>query len=220
MHYTYALKGDGQLVTAPLSKELQQKAMQQLMRSIDPSFLELPSGIASLIPPRPAGYDFNRELFKKKTGLAFDQLAPAEAATDLVFSFLFHPERINRLYQHGLKGGYGLAEMLNAAINATFKSARKNGMQGALQMQTEQMMMTYLLSTSVHTAVSYPAKATVVSVLNGLKKFMETRKSTANAEYAAHLEMLLMRYKEPEKATPAIYLDAPPGAPIGCEDLF
>ena len=82
-------------------------------------------------------------------------------------------------------------------------------------------MMTYLLSTSVHTAVSYPAKATVASVLNGLKKFMETqKKSTANAEYAAHIDMLLMRCKEPEKATPTIYLDAPPGAPIGCEDLF
>ncbi|MBM3444914.1 MAG: DUF5117 domain-containing protein [Bacteroidetes bacterium] len=221
MHYNYALKGDGQTITSPLSKSLQQRAMQQMMRSIDPAFLELPSAIASLIPPRPAGYDFNRELFKKKTGLAFDQLAPAEAATDLVFSFLFHPERINRLYQHGLEGGYGLAEMLNTAINATFKSPRKNGMQAALQMQTEQMMMTYILSSSIQTAVSYPAKASVVAALAGLKKFLELqRKSTANPEYAAHIDMLLMRCKEPEKATPTIYLDAPPGAPIGCEDLF
>ncbi|MFN4976858.1 MAG: zinc-dependent metalloprotease [Bacteroidota bacterium] len=221
MHYNYALKGDGQLVTSPLSSDLQQKAMQSLMRSIDPAFLAFPTHIAALIPPRPAGYDFNRELFKKKTGLAFDQLAPSEAATDLVLSFLFHPERINRLYQHGLEGGYGLAEMLNAAINATFKSPRKNGIQAALQMQTEQMMMTYLLSSSVHTAVSYPAKASLVAVLNGLKKFLEVqKKSIANPEFVAHIDVLLMRCKEPEKATPAIYLDAPPGAPIGCEDLF
>lgn len=94
-------------------------------------------------------------------------------------------------------------------------------MQAALQMQTEQMMMTYILSSSIQTAVSYPAKASVVATLAGLKKFLELqRKSTANPEYAAHIDMLLMRCKEPEKATPTIYLDAPPGAPIGCEDLF
>ena len=221
MQYNYALKGDGQLITAPLSKEMQQKAMQTLMKSIDPTFLELPSNIANLIPPRPAGYDFNRELFKKKTGLAFDQLSPAEAATDLVLSFLFHPERVNRLYQHGLAGGYGLSDVLNAAINSTFKSSRKNGMQGAIQIQTEQMLMTYLLSISVSDAISYPAKSAVVSSLNALKKFLEAKKkSTTDAQYAAHIEMLLLRSKEPEKATPAVYLDAPPGAPIGCEDLF
>jgi hypothetical protein len=57
--------------------------------------------------------------------------------------------------------------------------------------------------------------------LNALKKFMEAqKKSTTDAQYAAHIEMLLLRIKEPEKATPAVYLDAPPGAPIGCEDLF
>ncbi|MFZ9742990.1 MAG: zinc-dependent metalloprotease, partial [Chitinophagaceae bacterium] len=51
MNYSYALKGDGQIVTAPLSKDIQQKAMQLMVKSIDPAFLELPSQIADLIPP-------------------------------------------------------------------------------------------------------------------------------------------------------------------------
>ena len=220
MHYTYALKGDGQVITAPLSKEVQQKAMQAIVKSIDPAFLELPSGVAALIPPRPAGYEFNRELFKKKTGLAFDQLSPAEAATDLVFAFLFHPERMNRLYQHEMSGGYGLSEMLTAVINSTFKSSRKSGMQAAIQLQTEQMLMTYLLASSVSNELSYPTKSAVGAAITSLKKYLEIqKKNSADQQYIAHIEQLLLRAKEPEKATPAVYLDAPPGAPIGCEDM-
>jgi hypothetical protein len=221
MHYNYALKGDGQTVTAPLAKEVQQKAMLSIVKSLDPSFLELPSAIADLIPPRPAGYEFTRELFKKKTGLAFDQLAPAEAATDLVLSFLFHPERINRLYQHELKGGYGLNDMLNTLLEATFKAARKSGMQGAIQLQNEQMVATYLLSSSVSSDISYAAKSSINASLNALKKFIEVKKkATVDQQYTAHLESILNRAKEPEKANPTIYADAPPGAPIGCEDLY
>lgn len=221
MNYSYALKGDGQVVTAPLSKETQQKAMQLMVKSIDPAFLELPSTIADLIPPRPAGYDFNRELFKKKTGLAFDQLSPAEAATDLVFSFLFHPERINRLYQHQLNAGYGLTEMLSAIINATFKSQRKSGMQGAIQLQNEQMLMTYLLSSSVSNELSYPVRSAIGASLQSLKKYLEGQKKiSTDQQYVSHVEHLLNRSKEPEKASPAVYADAPPGAPIGCEELY
>ena len=221
MSYNYALKGDGQLITAPLSKEIQQKAMQSIVKSIDPAFLELPSNIASLIPPRPAGYEFNRELFKKKTGLAFDQLSPSEAATDLVLSFLFHPERVNRLYQHELQGGYGLSEMLNTIMNSTFKAPRKTGMQGAIQLQNEQMLMTYLLSSSVSNELSYPVRSSIAASVNTLKKFLELQKKlSTDQHYNAHIEQLLNRSKEPEKASPAIYLDAPPGAPIGCEDIY
>ncbi|MEY2596059.1 MAG: hypothetical protein RI965_1331 [Bacteroidota bacterium] len=221
MSYNYALKGDGQVITAPLSKELQQKAMQSIVKSIDPAFLELPASIAALISPRPAGYEFNRELFKKKTGLAFDQLSPAEASTDLVLSFLFHPERVNRLYQHELQGGYGLSEMLNTIINSIFKAQRKTGMQGAIQLQNEQMLLTYLLSSSVSTELSYPVRSSISANINALKKFLESQKKlSTDQQYIAHVEQLLSRSKEPEKASPTIYLDAPPGAPIGCEDIY
>ena len=221
MNYTYALKGDGQIVTAPLSNEMQQKALQAAIKSLNPEFLELPSSIADLIPPRPAGYEFNRELFKKKTGLAFDQLAPAEAATDLVLSFLFHPERLNRLYQHELKGSFGLSNVLNGLMDATFKAPRKNGMQAAIQLQNEQMLLTYLLSSSVSDDISFAAKSKINAALQSLKDFIQKQKKTVvNQQYLSHLELLLTRSKEPEKANPTIYADAPPGAPIGCEDMY
>jgi len=220
MNYTYALKGDGQLVTSPLSNEVQQNAMKAILNCMDPSFLKIPKRIADLIPPRPAGYEFTRELFKKKTGLSFDQLSPAEAAADMPLSFIYHPERINRLVQHGLNGTYGYNEMTNALINATFKSPRRTGMELAIQLQTEQLVLTYLLSSSIDDKLSYPARAQVMMTLNSLKAFMEeAKKSTADPLYKAHLEVALDRYKSPDKAKPTLHAIPPPGAPIGCGEL-
>jgi len=219
MNYTYALKGDGQQVTSPLEKEKQEQAMKVILKSIDPSFLILPANIASLIPPRPAGYEFNRELFKKKTGLAFDQLAPAEAAADLPFSFLFNAERMNRLVQHELVGGYGVGDMINGLVNATFKLDRKNGMEKAIQLQTEQILLTYLLSSSVDEQLSFPARARISGLLADLKTFLEETKKTAkDPMYLSHVNNAIDRFKSPEKAKPTIHAQAPPGAPIGCEE--
>lgn len=219
LNYTYALKGDGQMVTAPVSKEDQSKAMQAILDCMDPSFLMLPSSIASLIPPRPAGYEFTRELFKKKTGLSFDQLSPAEAAADMPLSFLFHPERINRLVQQEFEGGYGYSQMMDALMNVTFMSKRRTGIEAAIQMQNEQLLLTYMLASSVDEKLSFPAKASVVSSVNTLKQWIETAKKSANDNtYKAHLDILLERCKSPEKAKPTLHAIPPPGAPIGCSE--
>jgi hypothetical protein len=193
--------------------------MASILKCLDPSFLAIPESISSLIPPRPAGYEFTKELFKKKTGLSFDQLAPAEAAADLPLSFLFNPERINRLVQHELQGQYGLGDMTNALVDASFKAARKNGIEKAIQFQTEQLVLTYLLAASVEEQLSFPAKARVGQVLTELKSWLEaTVKTTSDGLYKAHLGLALDRFKSPEKAKPTIHAVAPPGAPIGCEE--
>jgi hypothetical protein len=220
MHYNYAIKGDGQEVTKTLSKEKQEEAMQSILKCLQPSFLSLPNSITSLIPPRPAGYEFNRELFKKKTGLAFDQLAPAEAAADLPLSFLFNAERINRLVQHGDNGEYGFMEMANSLVNATFKANHLQGIERSIQMQTEQILLTYLLSSSVDEQLSFPAKIKVAVVLADLKTYVEGLKKTEqDPNTLAHLSLLLDRFKSPEKAKPTMHAAAPPGAPIGCEEM-
>jgi hypothetical protein len=84
----------GQIVTKTISKEEQQKALNAIIDCIDPKTLMLPDKIVSLIPPRPAGYNDSRELFNKRTGLAFDALSPAETAADFPLSFLFNAERV------------------------------------------------------------------------------------------------------------------------------
>ncbi len=220
MNYKYALRGDGQIVTETISKEEQTKALDALIATIDPSVLILPEKITKLIPPRPSGYEYTKELFKKRTGLAFDALSPAETAADMPLSFLFNSERMNRLVEYQAQyGGLGLNEMTDKLINATWKAPRRKGMEGLIQIQTEQILLTYLLSASVNDDNSFITKSVIQKELNDLKTFIETKKKTAtDLTYTGHLILALERMKAPEKAKPTIHAVIPPGSPIGCEE--
>ena len=186
MHYNYALRGDGQTPTTPVSKGEQLKALDAILNAIDPDNLVLPQKIISLIPPRPAGYNFSKELFNKRTGLAFDGLSPAEALTDYSLSFLFHPERLNRLVQYGQgTNGFGLSEMLDMVMNKTWNAPRETGIKGLLQAQNEQIVLTYLLSASVNDNTSYATKSILQKSIADLKAGIEkTQKGTTNEMYA------------------------------------
>ena len=220
MYYSYALRGDGQIISRSLSKEEQSKALNAVIATIDPSVLVLPDRIIKLIPPRPAGYDYTRELFKKRTGLAFDALSPAETAADLPLSLLFNSERMNRMVEYQVQyGGLGLDEMITTLVNATWKAPRKKGMEGLIQLQTEQIMLTYLLAATVNENNSFITQSVILKLLGDLKTFIEGKKKmVADATYSGHLLLALERMKKPENAKPTIHAAMPPGAPIGCEE--
>jgi hypothetical protein len=75
------------MITRSVTKEEQLNALNAITDCIDPKVLEISENVLKLIPPRPAGYDYNRELFNRRTGLSFDPLAAAEAAADIPLSF-------------------------------------------------------------------------------------------------------------------------------------
>jgi hypothetical protein len=220
MYYSYSLRGDGQVITKSLSKEEQLAALNALTDCLDPKFLRLPDRIAQLIPPRPAGYEFSRELFRKRTGLAFDLLSPAETAADLPLSFLFNSDRLNRMAQYEITSkGLSVAEMINTLVSKTWKAQRLTGMEALIQMQTEQVLLTYLLAASINDNNSFAVKAMLQSSLKNLETFIEAKvKSATNTTYKGHLLLALERMKEPEKAKPTLHREIPPGAPIGCEE--
>ena len=148
LNYTYALRGDGQIITKPLTKEEQLKALHAVTNCLAPEFLLLPDAIVKLIPPRPSGYGFTRELFKKRTGLAFDALSPAETAADFPLSFLFNTERINRMVEYeAANGGLGLNEMITVLLNKTWKAAGKNR-NGKIDSATNPTNTTHLFISS------------------------------------------------------------------------
>src|SRR6266550_1884925 len=100
------------MVTHSLTKEEQLNALNAVTDCMDPKFLALPQNIINLIPPRPAEYDYTRELFHHRTGLAFDPLAAAETAADFPLSFLFNTGRLNRMVQYQAENnGLGVDEM-------------------------------------------------------------------------------------------------------------
>ena len=219
MYYTYALRNDGQVVTRSLSKADQLRALDAVIGCLDPDVLVLPDNIVKLIPPRPDGYNFTQELFKKRTGLAFDALSPAENAADLALSFLFNSERVSRMAEYEMNGGLGVNEMIKRLINATWKAPRKTGMEKLIQLQTEQILLTYLLALSVDEDANFAARAAAQKGLADLKTFIEAQlKISKDDAYSGHLLLALERMKAPEKAIPSKQiLETPPGSPIGSD---
>jgi hypothetical protein len=217
MNYSYALRGDKQLVTEILPKQAQQEALDMVLRAVSPEFLTLPEHIIKLIPPRPQGYYPTRELFSKRTGLTFDPMSAAESATSFAFSFLFHPERAARLVEFKARNNnLGLDEMLNTITEKTWKSPRLTGLQRSVQMQTEQIMLTHLLALSINENASLLVKSIINKNIKDLKTWIETRKLQAKeADELAHLDYALDRMKAPERAKVESEKPLPPGAPIG-----
>ena len=220
MDYTYALRGDGQPIITPVNKKVQQDALNAVLATIEPAQLRLPDTLLKLIPPRPEGYELTRELFTKRTGLSFDALSPAESATDMVLSFLMHPNRLNRLVQQELTmGGLSLNEILKTLRARTFSAPRIKGMEGLIQQQNEQLILTYLMAATLNNDINFSARAIIKNHLSEIASQIKAAEKTAtDSLWKGHYQLAMMRMEKPELAKPTLHASAPPGAPIGCEE--
>ena len=217
--YTYALRGDGQTVTAPLDKRTQQQALEALLLTLQPDVLTVPEHIIKLIPPRPPGFRPTRELFEKRTGLTFDPMAAAEASADFTVSMLLHPERAARLIELQARGNsLGLAEVIDQLVKNTFKAPRKDGLAGEVQQQTEQVVLTHLIALANNANTSYQARAVASLALNNLKSYLSRQTNRmGDSPYKAHLTYAISRIENPAMQHVPLpqHLELPPGAPIG-----
>ena len=114
--------------------------------------------------------------------------------------------------------GLGVYEMVTSLITKTWKSPRLAGTEKLIQLQTEQVLLTYLLAASVNDNNSFTVKAVLLKGLAELKTFIEAQQKSTNDELMkGHFILALERMKEPAAAKPTIHKAAPPGSPIGCD---
>jgi len=129
LHYTYAVKGDGQTPTQFVEPTEQKEALKAVLKTLDAKVLTIPESILKTIPPRPLGYYRTRENIKSKTGLTLDPISAAESAAKMTVSFLLNPARANRLVEHNArdKNQPSLGFVLNELTKATIGAPSKNG---------------------------------------------------------------------------------------------
>jgi len=218
MYYSYALKGDGQMVTKPMTKQEQLTALNAVADCMDPAMLALHENITKLIPPRPNEYNYNRELFNRRTGLAFDPLAAAETAADFPLSFLFNPARLNRMVQYQAEnGGLGIDEMIKVLMSKTWKAPRQKGLEGLILQQNEQLLLTYLLSVAVSDEASFATKAAVMEAIENIKDQATKEVKSSLADNKGYLLLTLERINKRYDAKPFVSEKMPPSSPIGCD---
>jgi hypothetical protein len=193
-----------------------------------------------MIPPRPPEYYSYGELFTKRTGMNFDALSPAEAITNYELGFLFNAARANRLNQFKASAGTpGWDDVLDSIISRTWKTPLQKGITAQLQIQTQQMVLSYLLGMVKDNAGSgggsaaalpagfssaqptgsnanYAVKAICFDRLAQLKKYCEAQLKTTTP-YKAHYAYAIERINKPNDILIPAHAAIAPGAPIGCD---
>ncbi len=224
-YYTYALRGDSQEPTRPVSPAEQRRALSAVLQAISPRELAIPRSVLAKIPPRPTGMP-DGEVFDKVTSPVFDAITPAAVAADMVAQLLFNPERAARLVQqHSLDTAQpGLVEVIDSVMAATAKSPGDDPYYTALGRAAQRVVVDRLIwlaattrSPEVRSIATFRLRtlADELAALPGLR-----RDRQGEAEGAAHLTQLLAdisRYLErpwDPQSLPRPFAQ-PPGAPIG-----
>ena len=224
LNYRYALRGDGQLIAELLPPEQEIKALDAILKTVDPSALVLPESLLKIIPPRALGYSRHRELIKLKTELTFDPISIAETSADMTFDLILHTARGQRLIEHHARNPKlpGLETVIDKLINATFKSPVRPGLEGAIQMATNNALLINLAKFSLHKEASAEVKAITFLKLDELKNWLSL-KATADEEWKAHYNYMIRQInsllEKPSEYRVNKLLPPPPGMPIGDCDM-
>lgn len=223
LYYTYAIKGDGQLVTSFINPQVQQKALNRLLSVISPENLVLPENLMAKIPPRPVGYPRSRETFKTNTGLTFDALSPAESIAGATLSFLLNPERLERVIEHHARDNNqpSLEGILAQLIDQTFRSGylKEDNLKGEIARTVQVLTVNQILNTLASNRTSSNVKARLYSYLNDIKREVSV-KSQIGARFQNGTAQLIFnqikRFEEhPEDFKLPEPLPMPDGSPIG-----
>jgi len=220
LYYVYALRGDGQTALKPVPPSEQRRALAALLRTVQAGALTLPEALLRRIPPRPPGYPRTRENFAGRTGVSFDALAPAEAASNLVMSLLFNGQRAARLVEHHARQPEqpGLREVIDTVMKATWGAPRQPGLAGQVQTVTGYSALHSLMTLAADEATTAQTRAIARLALNDLAaswKAAAARDATRRAEYGYGIELIVKFRENPKEFSPRPALEPPPGQPIG-----
>jgi hypothetical protein len=220
LDYRYQLRGDGQMNPVIVSDAEQRKALRAVLKALSAETLTLPEALLKLAPPRPPGFERNRESFPAQTGLTFDPISAAESAADLTLSILFDRDRAARLVEYSARARTpSLGEVMDAVLQLnrpTPQSApeMRGGLSGEIQAAVYARSVEALLTLAADAKASVEVRAIAYAKLDDVK-----RHSAAASPLEAYLAARIKQFQaDPAKFIAAKLVEAPPGMPIGDDD--
>ncbi|MEM0994866.1 MAG: zinc-dependent metalloprotease [Bacteroidota bacterium] len=215
VHYTYAVRGDGQTTNEPVDSKSQKAALDAILKTLDPKFLTVPEHITKLIPPQPMGYQRDRELFKIHTGLTFDPIAAAESAANQSLSLLLNPARLARIVEQ-----YGRAKLdysldryfaqIHKSLNAKLSQSR---FEQTIANNTERLFLHHLLHLANHKEGLQEVNAIA---LNYIRQWNESIGSINTAQEMYLQFQIQQFFNDPAAFKIPAMPKLPDGSPIGC----
>jgi hypothetical protein len=220
LNFTYALRGDGQMVTEFLDPKFQMEALDGLIGTLQPDALTLREELLQLIPPRASGRGRTRESFNSRTSVTFDGVSLAETAANLTCRMIFHPARATRLVEYNARNTKqpGLEKVLNEIIKETILQSAPAGLEGEIKRNVDFVILDHLMSLTINKNTSPAAQSIAMAQVNSLSIKLSRNRGKSSRD-KAHFNMLQHRIKtfldKPEEFEPIKVPKAPPGSPIG-----
>jgi hypothetical protein len=224
LDYTYSVKEEGGLVPTPTRRIVpaasQRDALNAVLSTLDPAFLEIPPRIVALIPPRGnVDVTSNTELFEHRTTPAFDPVSAAMASADITLAALFDARRAARLVQFHAEDAANpsFSEVVNDVLDVVTK--RETGYRGAITRGSARLAATRLMDLAANRDADPQVRA---EASEGLRRFivrLNDARSQDDAELAHRhalrddITRFLDRADQPR--TQPKLPEVPPGPPIG-----
>lgn len=217
--YAYQVKGGVEPEVAPLAADAQRKALNGLLSALDAEQLAIPVDKLGLFPPRVFGDQRGRESFKSQLGSAFDPFTAAVSAADIVFGFMFQPERIGRVVQQKWMDDQqlGLDELLDKTSEYLFSRQHATAYHQSIQEMIGTRYLSYIYALSVHESVFPQVRMMAQDHLAKLSQSWMNKKVPERVKtlYLAHIKSLS------SGSSAGVVPELPPlpdGPPIGSDD--
>lgn len=228
MDYAYSLKGDGRQPSKMLSAAKQQAALNIMLQTLEPEFLDLREELLSLLSPigsSDGDAQFRLESFGSATTPAFDHLQAAAIAADITLDALLHPARADRLVSFKARDDsqLGLQRVLDGLINDSFKQGRDSARHAPLRRIVQERVVAAIIKLASNEATSNDVRVISAYRLNDLAVWLEKsrgREGLSRQHFlnlAATIRRFNARRVQPVSVTPAAPT-TPPGSPIGSEE--
>ena len=216
MDYNYAIRRDSQIIVKDLDFEVQEEALNSLLKSLNAKVLAIPKRLLKLFPPRAYGYSRTRESFKSMTGVSFDPFSAASTASEFTISLLLNPERLNRIIiQNSVDNTkLSLNYLFNSLISNTLETKHNETYLDDIQHVINTNVLINILNLSQSDDLFFKARMeldiTIKSLIKKLKKF-----KNLNSNQNQYLKIIEDFYKNPNDYKNQISPKIPDGSPIG-----
>ena len=229
VNYTYAMRGDGQVTNEPVAPKEQTAALDAVLATLDPAFLEIPEQIIQLIPPQPVDYERHRELFPTKTQLFFDPLTAAEVGASNTLRLLLNDARLTRIVEQNARfpkeqiSLLDYLEKIRQAVRVKTQKIPLSKMQQEIAFSTDKLLFNRLLQVAADKKSSTQVVAEIGFFLghyfyDAKISKVETEKDMVRDAHNFYLQNQWQSFRDKPndfKAPPSPVV--PPGQPIGCD---
>ena len=229
MDYNYSLVGDNQQDFFYIERVNQIKALNSLLKTLDPDFLAIPKEKLQLFPPRAFGFPRTRESFKSNLGVAFDPFSVAETSADMTLSLILRPKRLNRLIlQHSLdNSNLSLDELFELISKKTIfqNSSDIAELNDSYKEEIQHIVNTTFLKNVFNIINSSSSYSRLKSISNEFIRKISSELSSKSSKdhklskyYNYYIEMISDFHKDPKEYEIIDSLKIPDGSPIGSDN--